>query len=41
MTEGDKAGLWAMAYLYMALVVVWSTIGCLAWYHFKLWFLEG
>lgn len=38
MTEGDKAGLWAMAYLYMALVAVWFTIGCLTWYHFKQWF---
>lgn len=39
MTEGEKAGRWAMVYLYIALFGVWFTIFCLAGYHFKKWFL--
>jgi hypothetical protein len=39
MTEGEKAGRYAMAYLLMALVATWWTIACIAWYHFKEWFL--
>ena len=39
MTEGEKAGYWAMAYLYIVLFGVWFTATCLAWYHFKKWFL--
>ena len=39
MTEGDKAGLWALAYLYMALFATWWTVGCIVWYHIKKWFL--
>jgi hypothetical protein len=39
MTEGEKAGRWAMAYLLVALVAIWWTIACIAWYHIKEWFL--
>lgn len=39
MNAGEKAGWWAMAYLYIALVGVWFTVGCIAWYHIKEWFL--
>jgi len=39
MTEGDKAGAWAMAYLWIALIAVWFIVVCLAWYHIKAWFL--
>ena len=39
MTEGEKAGRWAIAYLLIALVGAWWTIVCIAWYHIKEWFL--
>jgi hypothetical protein len=39
MNAGEKAGWWAMAYLYIALVGVWFTVACIAWYHIKEWFL--
>lgn len=35
MTEGEKAGRWAMAYLYVALIGAWFTVACIAWYHIK------
>jgi len=35
MSEGEKAGVFAMIYLWMALIAVWFTIGCIAWYHIK------
>ena len=38
MTEGEKAGRYAMAYLLMALVATWWTIACVVWYHVKEWF---
>jgi hypothetical protein len=38
MTQGEKAGMFAMAYLWMALVAVWFNVGCIAWYHIKRWF---
>jgi hypothetical protein len=37
MNEGEKAGVFAMIYLWMALIAVWFTIGCIAWYHIKRW----
>lgn len=39
MNDGEKAGWWAMAYLGVALVGVWFTVACLAYYHIKEWFL--
>lgn len=39
MTEGEKAGRAAVVYLLMALVATWWTIACIAWHHFKEWFL--
>ncbi len=35
MTEGEKAGCWAMAYLYMVLFAVWFTIASLMWFYIK------
>ena len=37
LNEGEKAGVFAMIYLWMALIAVWFTIGCIAWYHIKRW----
>ncbi len=39
MTEGEKAGLWAMIYLIMIFIATWWTIACITWYHIKEWFL--
>ena len=39
MTEGEKAGCWAMAWLLMVLVVTWFTIVCIVGFHIKEWFL--
>ena len=39
MTEGEKAGRWAMAYLYMALFALWFNIVAIAVWHIKEWFL--
>ena len=39
MNEGEKAGLWAMAYLYMALFVVGVNIVRIVSWHIKEWFL--
>lgn len=39
MNEGEKAGWWAMVYLYIALVGVWFTVACIAWHQIKEWFL--
>lgn len=39
MTEGEKAGRWAVAYLLVALVATWGTVACIAWYYIKEWFL--
>lgn len=39
MTEAEKSGAWAMAYLCLVLIAVWFTTACLAWYHVKKWFL--
>lgn len=39
MSEGEKAGRWAMAYLLMVLIAAWWTIACIVWYHAKEWFL--
>ena len=36
MTEGEKAGRYAMAYLLMALVATWWTIACIAWAFIKM-----
>lgn len=35
MNEGEKAGCWAMVYLYIALFGVWFTVFALAWYYIK------
>ena len=37
MSEGEKAGCWAMVYLYMVLFAVWFTIASLVWFHVKEW----
>lgn len=39
MTEGERAGRWAMAWLLMVLLVTWWTIICIVVYHIKEWFL--
>jgi hypothetical protein len=39
MTEGDRAGLWALAYLYIVLFAVWFNIIFIVGYHIKKWFL--
>ena len=39
MTDGEKAGWWAVVYLSIALIGTWFTIACITWYHIKLWFL--
>ena len=39
MTDGEKAGCWAMAWLLMVLFATWFTIVCIAWYHIVEWFL--
>ena len=39
MTEGEKAGWWAVAYLYMVLFATWWTIACIVGFHIKKWFL--
>ena len=35
MNDGEKAGCWAMVYLYIALFGVWFIVFALAWYHIK------
>jgi hypothetical protein len=39
MNEGERAGLWALAYLLTALFAVWFTIIMIVVYHIKKWFL--
>jgi len=39
MSEGDKAGWWAMAYLSIALFATWFTVINIVWWHIKEWFL--
>jgi hypothetical protein len=39
MTEGERAGRWAMVYLYMVLLAVWFNIVCIVGWHIKEWFL--
>jgi hypothetical protein len=39
MTELEKLGRWALAYLVMAHIALWWTVGWLAWWHIKEWFL--
>ena len=35
MTDGEKAGCWAMVYLCIALFGVWFIVFALSWYHIK------
>lgn len=37
MNEGEKAGCWAMVYLYMVLFAAWFTIASLVWFYVKEW----
>jgi hypothetical protein len=37
LNEGEKAGVFAMVYLWLALIAAWFIIGCIAWYHIKEW----
>lgn len=39
LNEGEKAGVFAMIYLGLALIAAWFVIGCIAWYHIKEWFV--
>ena len=39
MTEGERAGRWAMLYLYTALFTVWFNIIAIVGWHIKEWFL--
>jgi hypothetical protein len=39
MSEGDRAGWWAVAYLLFALFATWFTIACIVVWHIKEWFL--
>lgn len=39
MTEGEKAGRWALVCLLVVLVATWWTVACIAWVHIKKWFL--
>lgn len=39
MTDGEKAGRWAMAYLLIAFVATWFTVICIVGWHIKEWFL--
>jgi hypothetical protein len=39
LTQGERAGRWALAYLLMALFAAWFTIVCIVGWHIKQWFL--
>jgi hypothetical protein len=39
MTEGERAGWWAMVYLLMALFATWFTVFAIVSFHIKEWFL--
>ena len=39
MTEGERAGRWAMVYLYTVLFALWFNIVAIAGWHIKEWFL--
>lgn len=39
MTEGERAGWWAVAYLLMALFATWFTVFAIVGFHIKEWFL--
>ena len=39
MTEGEKAGWWAVAYLAMVLFATWFTVLAIVGFHIKKWFL--
>ena len=39
LSEGEKAGVFALIYLWLALIASWFTIACIAWYHIKEWFV--
>lgn len=39
MTEGEKAGWWALVYLSIVLFGVWFTVAAFAWFYIKGWFL--
>ena len=39
MTEGERAGRWAMLYLYTVLFALWFNIICIAGWHIREWFL--
>ena len=39
MNEGERAGLWAIVYLYMALFATWFTVFAIVGFHIKEWFL--
>jgi len=39
MTEGERAGRWAMLYLYMVLFALWFYIVAIAAWFIREWFL--
>ena len=39
MSEGERAGRWALAYLCMALFATWFTVISIIGVHIKDWFL--
>ena len=39
MTEGERAGLWALVFLCIVLAATWFTIICIVGWHIKEWFL--
>ena len=39
MTEGERAGRWAMLYIYTVLFALWFNIVCIAGWFIKEWFL--
>ena len=39
MTEGERAGWWAVAFLSMVLFATWFTVFAIVGFHIKKWFL--
>lgn len=39
MNDGERAGLWAMVYLYTVLFATWFTVFAIVGFHIKKWFL--
>jgi len=39
MTEGERAGRWAMLYLYTVLFALWFNIIAIVGWHIREWFL--